>query len=331
MKNLYVVDLTLDKSKHNLYISNTLINSMQTALENNKKTILYINKRWAYDLLICSDCNNLKKCPKCDIALSVHKNPDKLMCHHCSYTEDISLNCEKCGWSNLKKIWVWTQQIEDSISRIFPWVQVFRLDSDNVKNNTLKREALENISNSWIIIWTKMITTWFDFKDIWVIWVILIEQELQIPKYDTEEKIYSNIKQLIWRWWRVWEETNIILQTFIPNNEIIKNITWSNYKDFFKKTLQERKLFNYPPFTELVTLRYKDLNKTNSTNYMIELKAKLDKLNNWDFEITRIENTIKRDNQYFSKIIIKWHNIREFLQNIKKDVLSNKDLVLIFD
>lgn len=332
MKNFYIVDVSVDKSRHNSYISNTIISNIQNALNQNKKTILYINKRGAYDLFICSDCSNLKKCPRCDIALSVHKNPAKLLCHHCSYSENIPLYCDKCNGNNLKKIWVWTQQIEESMAKIFPNIKIFRLDSDNVANNSLKKEALENIADSQIIIGTKMITTWFDFKDIWVIGVILIEQELQIPKYDTEEKIYSNIKQLIGRWWRLGQETNIIIQTMLPNNEIIKNITELNYKEFLKKTLSERKIFHYPPFVELATLRYKDINKSNAESFIRDLRIKLDTFNTlWNYEIITVENTIKRDNQYFSKIIIKWWNIRLFLQNIKKEILKNKDLVVIFE
>ena len=106
------------------------------------------------------------------------------------------------------------------------------MDSDNLKNISQKKQALLQIEESNIIIWTKMITTWFDFSNIWLIWVILLEQEIQIPNYDTKEKVYSNIKQLIWRWWRKWQDTDIILQTFIPNNQIIKEIVELNYKDF---------------------------------------------------------------------------------------------------
>lgn len=331
MKNLYMVDLWVDKSKQNSYISNTLISYIQNALNHHQKTILYINKRGAYDLFICSDCSYLKKCPRCDIALSVHKNPEILMCHHCSYSENISLHCDTCNGSNLKKIWVGTEQIEESIAKIFPNTTKFRLDSDNVANLTLKKEALQNIQKAQIIIGTKMITTGFDLKDIEIIGVILIEQELQIPKYDTEEKMYSNIKQLIGRWGRLWQETNIIIQTMVPNNEMITNIMQLNYKDFFKKTLQERKLFGYPPFLELVTLRYKNINKFNAESFIKDLKNRLDSYNIWEkFEIIWVEKSIKRDNQYFAKIIIKWLNIRDFLQNIKTDILKNKNLVVIF-
>lgn len=331
MKQLYIVDLSIDKSAKSKYLSNTLITKIEQCVKENKKIILYINKRWAYDMVICEDCNYLEKCPNCDLALSVHKSPLKLVCHHCSYVEEFPLSCKKCSWNNLKTVWVWTQQIEDSILEMFPWLSIFRLDSDSVKNISEKKLALENIANSQLIIWTKMITTWFDFRNIWLIWVILLEQELQIPRYDTEEKIYSNIKQLIWRWWRVGESTDIVLQTMVPNNEFIKSVTELNYKDFFLKTLSERKTFNYPPFVELATLRYKDKSKEKSEKFIWEFYEKLSLHNKWDFEIIKFWFTTKRDNQYFSKIIIKWISIREFLEPFKKEIFSNKDLVVIFE
>jgi primosomal protein N' (replication factor Y) (superfamily II helicase) len=97
MKNIYTIDLSKDKSKINEYISETLITKIEESIKNSKKVILYLNKRGSYNLLICGDCNNLKKCPRCDIALSVHENPEKLLCHHCSYSEFIPLNCDKCN------------------------------------------------------------------------------------------------------------------------------------------------------------------------------------------------------------------------------------------
>lgn len=331
MKNFYLVDLWIDKSKQNAYISNTLLSKIEQNLKEKKKIILYLNKRWAYDFVLCEDCHHIKKCLKCDISLSVHKNPERYVCHHCMYTESISLECEKCHGTKLKHIWVGTQQIEKSLQILFPKTHIFRMDSDSVRNISGKKEALSNIETAEIIIGTKMITTGFDLRNIWLIGIILLEQELQIPKYDTEEKIYQNIRQLIWRWWRLWEESDIIIQSLAPKNEMIQNIVELNYKDFFKKVLEERKIFHYPPFVELVTLRYKDKNKLASIDYINTLKNTLDSYNSGNFEIIKIDTPTKRDNQFFTKIIIKWENIRNFLQNIKWEILKNKDLAVIFE
>lgn len=330
MKQIYITDLSKDKSKISEYISETLISKINESLKLWKKIILYINKRWTYNMLVCQDCSNVEKCPRCDIILSVHEKSEKLLCHHCSYSKEIPLFCEKCSGINLKRIWVWTQLIEEKIKILFPTSNIFRMDSDNIKNVVEKKEALENIKNADIVIWTKMITTGFDFRDIWVIGIILLEQELQIPNYNTEEKIYSNIKQLIWRWWRVWDETDIIIQTFAPKNEMIKSIVELNYKDFFKKTLEERKIFNYPPFSEIATLRYKNKYEWNTLRYLMELKHKLESFNDWSYEIILNKNTFKRNNQFFAQIIIKWKDIRNLLENIKKDIFEEKDLAVIF-
>ena len=335
---MLLVNLSQDKSNINPYLSNTLLDKIKESLDNNKKIILYINKRWDYSSLICENCNYLYKCKNCDVSLNIHNFPGKLICHLCWEKENVPTKCIKCSKTNLKKVWVGTQQIESSLNNIFTSVNIFRFDSDSVKNKSEKALALEKLENANIIIWTKMITTWFDFIWVWLIWIILLEQELMIPKYNTEEKVVWNIKQLIWRWWRLWEKTNIIIQTFIPENEIIKNITHNNYKDFFIKTLEERKIFNYPPFTEMLTLEYRDKNKEKALNFMENLKNKLD-LNNhnsnekssWKLEIKLNISPFKKFNQYYYKIIIKWNNLREFLECIKLEIMRNSSLVVIFE
>jgi hypothetical protein len=42
-------------------------------------------------------------------------------------------------------------------------------------------------------------------------------------------------------------------------------------------------------------------------------------------------NSFKKYNQYYFKIIIKWNNIRDFINNIKSDILKNSNLSLIFE
>ena len=328
---MLISNLSLDKSDLNPYIWSTLLKKIEQNLKENKKIILYLNKRWNFSSLICTDCQYLYKCDNCDVALTVHRYPEKLSCHICWVTKNIPLSCKKCAGNNLKKIWVWTQQIEESLNKYFSESFIFRFDLDSVKNKTDKKQALENLEKADIIIGTKMITTGFDFKSVWLIWVILIEQELSFPFYNTEEKAYINIKQLLGRWERMGEKTDFVLQTFIPENNLIKIITEMNYKDFFIETLNERKLFNYPPFTEIAILEYRDKNQTKAFDFMQNLKNKLDILNNQkNFEIILNKEAFKKYNQYYFKIVIKWDNLREFLKNIKKEIFKNSNLSLSF-
>ncbi len=328
----YIINLWQDSSPENPYISNTLIQKIEENLRNKKKIILYLNKRWAHSSLVCTDCHYLHNCERCDLSLNVHNNPLKLMCHFCGFEKSFPLKCEKCNTSNLKKVGIWTQQIEDTLRHLFPKNSIFRFDADSVKNKSEKQKALETLRNAEIIIGTKMITTGFDFQNVWLIWVILLEQELSVPKYNIEERVYSNIKQLIGRGERNGGKTETLIQTFIPDNENIKNIIHSNYKEFFLETLEERKLFNYPPFSEMVTIEYRDKNKEKAENFikMIEHKLRTIDENN-QYDITLVPTPLRRYNQYHYRLILKWKNIKEFLQNIKHEIMRNGKLIVIFE
>ena len=340
---MLIVNLSQNKSNLSYYISSTLLESIEKNLKNKKKIILYLNKRWSFSSLVCEDCQYYYKCKNCDVSLTVHHNPDKVACHLCWASWNIPLSCHKCKWNHLKKIWVWTEQIEKSLRNYFKKnkINIFRFDLDSVKNKTEKVKALKNLEEADIIIATKMITTGFDFKNIGLIWIILAEQEFSFPNYNSEEKAYINIKQLIWRWNRMWDKTEIIMQTFIPENEIIKSISEKIYKNFFIDTLTERKLFNYPPFTEMITLEYRDKSEEKAINFMINLKNKLDLLNREPSNpLIRRENNIeiilnkqcfKKYNQYFIKIILKWDKLRGFIENIKNEIFRNSNLSVIFE
>ncbi len=326
---MLTINLNQDSSKINKYLSNTLLKKIEESLENNNKIILYLNKRWEFSSLICSKCNNLHKCKNCDVSMSIHW--ENMVCHSCGFAKKLLNNCENCNSKEIQKVGVWTKQIEESIKIFFSNKKIFRLDTDVVKNKKTKEEALENINNSDIIIWTKMITTGFDFENVWLIWVILLEQELQIAKYNTEEKVFSNIKQLIGRWWRLGQKTDFVIQTFIPENEIIKSIVEDNYKDFFIKTLKERKSFMYPPFCELATIEYRNKDKEKAKKFTNKIYEKLLKEKTDNIEIILWNNSFKRYNNYYYKIIVKWKNIRVFLEKIKKEIYSTSELVVIFD
>lgn len=332
MKDIFITNLNYNTSNEK-YLSNLLIEKINKVLSKDKKVILYLNRRWEYSWVICQDCNNIYKCKNCDLTLKLHAN-NKLACHFCDHTEILWIKCKSCWNSNLRKVWTGTQQIETQINNLF-WKQynVFRFDRDSIKNKSEKKSAHENLKKADIIIWTKMITTWFDFDNIALIWVLLIENELLIPEYNTSERLYQNIKQLIWRAGRKGENAEVVIQTFIPENENIELISEGNFKNFFIKTLEERKLFKYPPYNEVaeINLRNKDKNKwLEQINKLYKKLLEINKNYNNKFEINLIKQSYKRNMFHIHKITVKWDNIREILDNIKDDVFRNRDLSINF-
>jgi primosomal protein N' (replication factor Y) len=122
-----------------------------------------------------------------------------MICHTCAFQADIPSVCSECKSDQLEKVGIGTQQIEESMQQYFPKNNIFRFDTDSVANKSEKEKVLEKINAADIIIGTKMITTGFNIPNLGIIAVILLEQELSMPQYDIEERLYSNMKQLIGR------------------------------------------------------------------------------------------------------------------------------------
>lgn len=326
------VHLSQDSSKLSPYISNTLISEIENTLNKWEKTLLYLNKRGSFSSLVCEDCQHLFECPKCDISLSVHSHPHHLLCHLCASRFNMPLACTKCKGTKLKSIGVGTQQIEQALRSYFKKENIYRFDSDSVKNISSKQEALTHLENADIIIGTKMITTWFDFEKVGCIGILLVEQELSFASFDAEEKAYANLKQLIGRGNRKTQETQIVLQTFIPKNPTIVRLLNYNYKDFFFETLSERKEFLYPPFSEMVTLEYRHKENDKSLAYIQKLEQKLQTLNTENtYTILASSNSFKKNNSYHTKCIIKGPEMRNMLTHIESLILQERNLSLIFN
>lgn len=327
----FTINLAQDSSKISPYISNTLLSEIENTLENGEKVLLYLNKRGAFSSLICEDCQHLFECPNCDVSLTVHHNPEHLLCHICHHAFRIPGACPECWWVKLKSVWIGTQELEKIIRWEFSHKNIYRFDSDSMKNISSKRSALMQLETADIIIGTKMISTGFDFDKIWLIAVILTESELGYPSYDAQERAYSNLRQLIGRGNRKSQKTKILLQSFIPKNSLVSSLTEKNYKDFLTESLAERKEFLYPPFTQMVTLEYRHKEKSVALEYMQKLQQNLKNLDTEKkYTFLKGTNTFRKNNTHHATMIIKWENIRALLWNIEITILKERNLSIIF-
>lgn len=69
------------------------------------------------------------------------------------------------------------------------------------------------------------------------------ENELNIPEFDAEERLYTHIRAFS----ALAEEC--IIETFAPRLPIITDCLHGNYKSYLERMLRERKTYNYPPYT----------------------------------------------------------------------------------
>ncbi len=236
-------------------ISLRLREELEKNIESGEQSILFLNRRGANKLITCVECGYTYKCPKCSVNLTYHSYGRKLMCHYCGHTIRPDDSCPDCG-GQLNYIGIGTQMLEQELSEIFPDVGVLRMDADTVAPAGSHAALLEQFrsGNIPILIGTQMVTKGLNFENVTLVGVISADQSLYAGDYRAAERTFSLITQVVGRSGRFERPGRAIIQTFTPDNQVIRQAASQDYEDFFTSELEMRLLQGTPPFTELISV-----------------------------------------------------------------------------
>ena len=265
--DIIIQDLRINKVYKNTSnnFSNELINRIKICEENKTQAILFQNRRGHSPYLECESCGVVYKCSNCDVSLTFHKYSNELKCHYCGFTDKNVYQCKNCSNSNLLKKGIGTQLVEQEIKLLFPKLKVRRMDHDTTKTKNSFRKIIEDFEekNFDVLIGTQMVTKGLDFKNVTLVGVVNADALIFFPSFRSQEKCYQILQQVSGRAGRSNMESKVVIQTYNPNHQIFKRILTNDYKGMFNEQLNQRLLFNYPPYTRLIkiTMKHRDLNK----------------------------------------------------------------------
>ena len=91
---------------------------------------LFLNRRGSASLMQCRSCGFGLRCRRCDVALTYHKDPERLLCHYCGDRRRPPARCPQCFGYRMSYYGVGTQAVVEEVSRRFPEASVLRWDRD---------------------------------------------------------------------------------------------------------------------------------------------------------------------------------------------------------
>src|SRR5699024_4918474 len=103
---------------------------IEDKLERKEQVVLLLNRRGYSTFVMCRDCGHVKECPHCDIALTYHKNSNRLKCHYCSYEESMLLVCPECQSDLIRYFGTVTQRVEEALVQLISEASIIRMDVD---------------------------------------------------------------------------------------------------------------------------------------------------------------------------------------------------------
>ena len=124
MPHVRVVDMrqAAHKEKGTPLFSPQLKEAINQRLDRGEQTILFLNRRGYSTSLQCPKCGYVCNCPNCSLALTFHRQEQKLACHICGHVEKVPLVCpnEKCKNPAIRFSGTGTQRVEETLAKLFP-------------------------------------------------------------------------------------------------------------------------------------------------------------------------------------------------------------------
>src|SRR5205823_2966556 len=110
-------------------LSAPLLAELGAIADGGGKAILLLNRRGIAPAVHCRACGATRRCPNCDVALTLHQD-SSLRCHHCGRVEPMGETCPACGSVEVARIGAGTQRLERALEKQVPELEVIRLDAD---------------------------------------------------------------------------------------------------------------------------------------------------------------------------------------------------------
>ena len=318
-------------------ISETLQKLLEDNLNNNKQTILLINRRGYNTFIACNSCGHVITCPNCSISLTYHSYNNRLMCHYCGYSKPLDNVCPECGKNSIRYSGYGTQRIEDELTRLFPKASVLRMDADTTSAKFSHQKLFDAFSRGDydILIGTQMVAKGLDFPNVTLVGVVNADNSLYDESYLANERSFDLITQVVGRSGRRDEAGKAVIQTINPFNEIIEYASKQDYKSFFQNEMALRKLLTYPPYCDIYFISFVCEDENKAALCAKAFFENLVELNRTEFSDEKLivlgpspSKISKLKNNYRYGLTVKCKNsksVRKMLNDILKNIGKIKE------
>ena len=228
--------------------------------QRHEKAVLLHNRRGFAPFLMCRECGCVPTCRHCSTALTYHERTHTLECHTCGATYRVrpypapGSACPKCGSRYLAKMGLGTQQVEDALAALMPdHVKIIRMDADSTRGKDAHKRLLEEFdaAECAVLLGTQMIAKGLDFPEVTLAAVVNADYALKMPDFRASERAYDLLEQLAGRAGRGSDPGRVIIQTYLPDDPVIRAVAAHDRSIFTEHDLAQRREAGYPPFVRL--------------------------------------------------------------------------------
>ena len=258
-------------------LSGPLLDKIGRVHAEGRQSILFLNRRGFSYMFHCRSCGYEMTCEHCSVAMTYHKERQRMICHYCGSSAAPVTVCPACGSLDVGYSGYGTEGIEEALGRHFPHMVVRRIDTDTVKKKKVLREALADFREGRIhvLIGTQMVAKGLNFPGVKLVGIVNADTGFQMPDFRAAERTFSLLVQVSGRAGRSIPDGIVLIQTFRPGAAAIQMAQEGRLEEFYTAELDMRRQLGFPPFSRLIRLVVRSRNRQKALDASAALAREL--------------------------------------------------------
>lgn len=250
-------ELTRDTSFSAL--SKVTVGQVRSAVSQNHCIYIYVHKKSLAPNVVCNDCGNLARSAESGHPYSLYITTNAktrikkrmFIAHATGESIEAFDTCQFCVGYNLKNMGIGTESVFQEIHDNFPDVETHIVDASHTKTKKSLKEIKQKIaekSGAIIIIGTQKALPLFDSIDTSVI--ASLDSFFARMSYTIETQVMHLVSTLV-----SLSKNPVLIQSRNILSESLPVLDHGLYHEYISRTLAERKEYNYPPSSTLISIK----------------------------------------------------------------------------
>ena len=156
----------------------------------------------------------------------------------------------------MKPIGTGTQKVQEELEFLFPDWKNLRMDTDTVNAVNTHEKILDQFQNEKIpvLIGTQMVAKGLNLPDVTLVGVLDADLSLYTGGYRAGETTFNMLTQVVGRAGRGDTAGRAVIQSLVPEHQIIKLAARQDYEGFYDLEINLRRVQHAPPLGDVAVI-----------------------------------------------------------------------------
>ena len=257
LPEIRVIDMRRTGPLRQRFLAPELADAVARTLEAGEQAMLFLNRRGYAPLTLCRACGHRMQCPNCTAWLVEHRFLGMLQCHHCGHSERLPPLCPECGAAaSFAPCGPGVERLAEEATARFPKARLAIMASDTLTGPRAAADLMAAIEGHEIdvLIGTQVVAKGHHFPLLTLVGAVDADLGLSGGDLRAAERTFQLLNQVAGRAGRADRPGIVYLQTYMPDNTVIRALVSNDRDRFLAAEAEAREAAGLPPFGRLAAL-----------------------------------------------------------------------------